>query len=141
MTEAQSIELISATFASRWPLVAPGVPFALENEALPHADSFVLLVVATTTSRTTTQGAKHQRRVQRDGWIEVKTWSPANEGRRGAAVLVDAVRQALELVDLPSPVLDDESVTTFASVTQPLGTDGRWYMQLVRIPFWYVNRA
>jgi hypothetical protein len=101
----------------------------------------VLLVVPMTTSRATTQGAKHRRRVQRDGWIQVKAWSPANEGRAGAAALADAVRQILELVDLPSPISGDEPVTTFAGVTQTIGTDGRWYTQLVRIPFWYVDRV
>ena len=139
MTEAQAIELISATFAAAWPVAAPDVLLVLENEAVPSADRFVMLVVTMTTSRQTTQGPKRTRRVQRNGWIQGKTWSPANEGRAGAAALADAVRRVFEQVDLPSPVPGDEPVTTFAGVTQTIGTDGRWYLQLVRIPFWYVE--
>jgi hypothetical protein len=33
----------------------------------------------------------------------------------------------------------DESLTTEAGTPLPIGTDGRWYMVLVRIPFWYVE--
>ena len=139
MTEAQAIELISAIFAAAWPAEAPGVPLALENEALPSADRFAMLVVTLTTSQQTTQGARRSRRVQRNGWIQVKTWSPANEGRAGAAELADAVRRIFELVDLPSPIAGDEPVRTFAGVTQTIGTDGRWYTQVVRVPFWYVE--
>ena len=141
MTEAQAIELISATFVAGWTSRRPDVPFALENDALPSADIFVALVVTMTTSRETTQGRSRTKRVQRNGWIQVKTWQPANTGRAGAAALAGQVRGILESVSLPSPLPGDEALTTQAGTTLTIGTDGRWFMQLVRIPFWYADRA
>jgi hypothetical protein len=41
--------------------------------------------------------------------------------------------------DLPSPVAGQEPLRTQSPVTLTIGTDGRWFLQLVRTPFWYVE--
>ena len=130
-------ELVSTTFANGWLAAEPLVPLALENETLPSSDSFALLTIQLTTSLQMTQGAPSTRRVQRNGWISVKLWGPANAGAMGVALLADRARTLLEMVDMPSPVTGDEPVTTLAGVTRPAGTDSRWYMCVVQVPFWY----
>jgi len=92
-----------------------------------------------TTSGQMTQGAPGNRRVRRDGWIQVKLWAPADTGASSAAGMADSIRRMLEMVELASPVSGDEPVTTAAGATQPVGVDGRWYVTLVRIPFYYVE--
>lgn len=133
-------ELVSSTFAAAWATAAPGVPLVLENEGIPSGDIQALLTIELTTSQQMTHGTRGARRTQRNGWIQVKLWSPANAGVAGAAALGDAVREILEMVSLPSPIAGDEPVTTQAANSGPSGTDGRWYMTLVRIPFWFVER-
>ncbi len=85
------------------------------------------------------QGRIGTRRVRRDGWITVKLWVPADTGTHGPAGLDDDVRRILEMVRLPSPIGGDEALTTFAANMLPVGVDGRWYMSLVRVPFWYAE--
>lgn len=142
MTEAQAIELISSTFAAGWLVLQPDVPYVLENDPLPVDDTagaFVQLTVTLTTSNDTTQGPS--KRVQRNGWIVVKTWTPAGAGRQLAAQLADSIREVFELAPLPSPVDGDEPVNTQPGSTQTIGTDGRFFMQMRRIPVWFVQRG
>lgn len=130
-------EVVSAAFKTAWEAAQPSVPLVLENEALPSSDTFVLMTIAMTSAAQTTHGRVGTRRVRRDGWIQVKLWSPANAGAAGMAGLCDTVRGILEMVSLPSPVAGDDPVTTLAANMGPSGADGRWYMQLVRVPFWF----
>lgn len=132
-------ELVSATFATGWASAQPSVPLDLENEALPSSDTFAALTITLTTSAQMTQGARKTRRVRRNGYVQVKLWTPADTGAAGGAGLADTVRTVLEMVELPSPLAGDEPVTTQAGNTSPIGIDGRWYMTLVRIPFWYAE--
>jgi hypothetical protein len=113
------------------------------------SDAYAFLTVTPTTSQQMTQGRKDTRRVRRNGWITVKLCTPPNIGTgrplvpddRGPrdAELADTAVAILEMVDMPSPAPGDEPVTTLAANRQPIGTDGRWYMSLVRVPFWYVE--
>jgi hypothetical protein len=151
VTEAQGRELIAATFAAAWPAASEGVPFALDNEALPCADTFASCTVTLTTSGTTTQGARGTRRERTSGWIQVKIWTPAGVGVNRspddiavgeaprAAELAEAVKAIFRMKDLPSPVAAQEPLRTGSPVTLTIGTDGRWFLQLVRTPFWYVE--
>lgn len=132
-------ELVSATFAAGWPAAAPGVPLLLEDEAAPSGDSFAALTITSTTGTQMTHGRIGNRKVRRQGWIQVKLWGPADEGAAGIAGLSAAVLQLLEMVSLPSVVPGDDPVTTLAAQAGPSGTDGRWFMGLVRIPLWYVQ--
>ncbi len=141
MTEAQAIELIEATFATGWAAAQPTVPFALENDPLPTSDAFVQLTTTFTTSNDTTQGALGTKRVQCNGWIVVKMWTPAGAGRALAAQLADSVRGIFEVVPLPSPVPGEESLLTQPGSTVTIGTDGRWFMQMRRIPMWFAMRV
>ena len=45
MTEAQAIELITATFVAQWPGLQPQVPYVLENRTLLAVDTFVHMSV------------------------------------------------------------------------------------------------
>lgn len=132
-------ELVSATMVTAWTAQVPGIPLVLENEARPSADSFALLTITPTTSAQMTLGRAGIRRTRRDGWIVVKLWGPANAGSAGLAALADTVRGILEMVALPSPVVGEEPVVTFAAHTQPIGEDGRWYMSMVRVPCWWTQ--
>lgn len=136
-------ELICSTFSAAWPAASGGVPFALENEAFPTSDTFVLLTIQPTVSQQTTMGPRGTRRIERKGWIQAKLWGPVNTGSAGLAALGDVVQSILELKSLPSPVPNDEPVTTFAANAGPGGasTDGRFYMGICRIPFCWVERV
>ena len=134
-------ELVSATFKAAWETAQPGVPLILENEAAPSGDEQVLLTIQPTMSQQATQGRAGTRKTRRNGWIQVKLWSPANAGTATATARGDAVRRILEMVSLPSPIPGDDPVTTMAESAGPRGHssgDGsRWYMSLIRIPYWY----
>ncbi|HEU4727686.1 MAG TPA: hypothetical protein VFT22_07350 [Kofleriaceae bacterium] len=134
-------ELVSSTFLTAWTAQAPTVPLVLENEVLPSSDRFALLTIVPTTSEQTTQGRVGTRRVRRNGWIQVKLWTPANGGSRELAQLGGIAGAILELSSFPSPVAGDEPVTTLAAQSGAGGTDGRWYMGLVRVPFWYAEQV
>jgi hypothetical protein len=141
VTEAEMREVISAAFVTGWTAAQPSVQFALENELgkLPPVgqENFALLTVAMTSSGQRTKGARGNRRVERQGWAQVKLWTPCDTGAGGAAALAGSVRAILEMVSISGP--GSEPVVTQAAVTQPGGTDGRWYMSLVRIPLSYTE--
>lgn len=139
MTEPQMRELISSTFAAAWSTAQPAVPLALENEAMPTSDTFAMLTIQPTTSELMTHGRAGTRKVRRNGWIQVKLWGPVDQGSAGLASLGDTAQGILELTSFPSPVAGDDPVTTYASQAGPSGasTDGRWYMALIRVPFWF----
>lgn len=135
-------ELVSATFLAGWEAARPAIPAVLEDDQLPAADTFVQLTITPTTSSQQTAGRRATRRVERQGWAVVKMWVPALSGAASvAADLVGTVRAILELVDLPSPIAGDDSLSTAASNQQSVGTDGRWYMLLVRTPFTYTSHV
>jgi len=134
VTEAQAIELISATFAAQWPTLSGQVPFALENRSRPSADTFAALTTVTSTSDQRTMGGVGTRFVERQGWVVVKLWGPAGAGRLGLATLTEAVRGIFEMKALPA-VDGGEPLSTYATATMAIGTDGRWFMQLARTPF------
>lgn len=151
MTEAQAVELIEAAFNAGWPTAAPGVAYSLNNEAAATGDAFALLTTLVTSSAQRTHGRIGNRKVKRDGWIQVKLWSPAGIGMRRTpseisagvpmrgAELADAVRALLEMIALPSPIAGDDPVTTMAAMAGPVGEDGRWFLQLIRVPFWFTE--
>lgn len=136
-------ELVTTTFHDAWRAARPDVDLALENEGrdlLPVGEgSSVLLTIDLTSSQQTTQGARGNRRVRRNGWIQVKFWVPANVGSKPAAELADVARGILEMVSMPSPVPGNEPLVTQGAAPSRGGEDGRWYMTLLRIPFWYVE--
>jgi hypothetical protein len=145
MTEAQMRELVSATFATGWPAIAPTVPFSLESEgaAIPPPDSefFAYLSIQPTSSVQLTTGKRGVRKVRRNLWIQVKLWGPADQGSAAIAELSDKVADLLEMVSLTSPTAGDDPVVTQAAQSGPSGadTDGRWFMSVTRIPGWYME--
>lgn len=150
MTETQAIELVTQAFVTGWTAAMPDVPYTLRNDPMPAADTFVLMTAMVTAGRQTTMGPRGTRRVERRGWVQVKTWTPAGGGARLSAQLADAVRSLLELATVPPAVTGDEAITFGASnTTDPVvdgraatepALDGRWEMQTVRIPFTYAER-
>lgn len=129
-------ELISSTFAAAWATAQPTVPLILENEAIPTGDTQALLTIVPTTSRQVTQGRTGARRVQRQGWIQVKLWTLANAGTATMAGLADAVGDVIEMIEIPDPT-GGEPIVTQAAAPGPSGnsSDGRWFMGTVRVPF------
>lgn len=140
MTELDALELISSTFVTAWTTAQPTVPFALRNEALPTADSFVLCTAMITSGKMTTQGPRGTRRIERNGWVQIKTWVLAGGGAAPSARLADAARQIFEGADLPPPTQNDETINFGAALTTDPVTDGRWEMQVVRVPFRLAQR-
>ncbi len=138
MTPAQAVEAIKAAFVVGWSTAQPAVPLALENEALPSADSFVHLAVTLPGGQQMTQGGRGTRRVQRSGWVIVKLWTLAGQGSAAADALAGSVRAILEESDIPGPV-SGEPITMQVAVDGPAATDARWFMTLVRVPFWFAE--
>lgn len=132
-------ELVMSTFAAAWAVQAPGVPLALENEALPTSGTFAMLTINPTVSAQMTMGRAPFRRVKRQAWIQVKLWGPTDIGSASLAALGDVVHGILEMTSLPSPLPEDDPVTILAAQAGPSGasTDGRFYQALVRLPMWY----
>ena len=141
MTEAQARELISATFATAWSAAQPSVPLAIDNEtiSLPDTGNFAALSIALTTSSQMTQGGPGTRRFRRDGWALVKLWAPAGTRTAGASDMADTVRAVLEGKSFVSPIAGDEALTTLGSNATPPSNDERWYITVVRVPFWYAE--
>lgn len=137
MTEGQMREVVSAAFVSGWTTAQPSIPLALENEALPSADSFVMLTIVTSNSQQATMGRTGTRRVKRQGYVQLKLWGPKDQGVAGITALADAAQGILEMKSLPSPLAEDDPVTFLASQNGGNTTDGRWFMILTRLPFWY----
>lgn len=134
-------ELVSATFATQWPIVAPGVPFALEDEPATIPDEFALLSVVPTTGQQMTMGRAGTRRVRRNVWIQVKLWATAGQGVARISALGDAAQRIFELQSFAGPGLGDPLTVQAATGIKRSGsadsTDGRWTMLLVRMPAWY----
>lgn len=143
MTEPQMRELIMSTFAAAWATQAPTVPLALENEALPTSAQFALLTIVPTVSQQITMNRPGARRVKRSGWIQVKLWSPVDTGSASLSALGDVAQGILELKSFPSPVPGDDPVTTLAAQAGAGGaaTDGRFYMAVVRVQYWFTERV
>lgn len=142
MTEPDAIEAISAAFTTGWPALQPSVPFALENElgsiaSIPPTDatSFALLTITMTTSMQLTSGEVGARFVGRNGWIQVKLWTPAGDRSAAARALAKSASDLLEMQNIPGPDPADETIDTQTASTMTVGNDGRWYMLLVRVPF------
>lgn len=141
-------EAISKAFIDGWTAALPEIPFALENESRPSADAFAQLTIQLTTARQMTQGAIGTRRRQTYGWINVKLWSPANLGvvappiqdGRGprSADMAAVVAGIFGETTIASPS-GGEPIVTQSPVTQTIGTDGRFYMALVRTQFWFTQ--
>lgn len=142
MTEPQALEAIAKRFVASWPTVSGDVPFAVENKTgeLPTippatADQFAQLEVIMTTSDQLTSGEVGSRFMGRNGWIQVKLWSPGGEGTGRSDALAEAARQIFEATDIAGPNPSDEPVNTFTTSTQPGGMDGRWLVRLSRTSF------
>ena len=88
-----------------------------------------------TTSDQLTSGETGARLVGRNGWIQVKLWTPAATRTARANQLVGFVQTILEMKNIAGPNPADETIDTRAASTQEAGNDGRWYMLLVRVPF------
>lgn len=140
MTERQALEAIAEQFTTNWPAASGDVTYVLENNALPTTGSapFVLLTVLHLPGRRLTQSKKSDRRIERRGNINVKCWTPANEGTGAAADLMDAARAVFE--DLTLSVGSDD-LSILEGDTREVGTDGRWYMKVAIFGFRYYTSA
>lgn len=131
MTEAQALELISQRFVTQWPIESLSVPFGLENEDLPSADTFAVMTTQLTRGGQATLG--DHPRMEYGGWIYVKIWTPKNIGTSTRSRLCDAARKVFQRQVLGTPGPDP--LTILAGMTTQIGTDGRWYMCAVQFPF------
>ncbi len=141
MTEGQAIEALSAAFVAGWEAAEPAVPFALDNElvTLPTSGSFAAFNTLFTTSQQMTQGAPSTRRVRRQGWIQVKIWTPAGDRSQTAAGLAGTCRDIFELKTFDGPIFGEEPITVQSGWYAPVSNDGRWYIVLSRFPFWFAE--
>lgn len=140
MTEAQAIELVTQTFVTGWTTAMPAVPYTLRNDTLLSVDTFVLFTAMVTASRQTTQGPAGTRRVEYQGWIQIKTWVPTGTGAAPSARLADAARAIFVGQNLPSPVPNDEALNCGAAMSGAPTVDERWELGLIRIPMKFSSR-
>lgn len=137
MTEAQAVEAISETFVSGWATASSGVELVLDNEAMPDATTFAAMSFRFSTAEQVTMGPAGNRRVQRNGHVFVKIWTPANVGGRQAfSTLADAARSVLELQSVYASG-QVEPVTFMAATTKGEGTEGTWFFGTVDFPFYF----
>jgi hypothetical protein len=152
VTEAQALEAVDELFAANWPTLSAaiaanpalpsaytstGVPYALDNEGIAVTDYFALCTLVHTTRQQITVGQTGTRRTESRGYIMVKLWSPADTGRMNQALLAGCARSIFDGVNVSSPVPGDEPMVVNAGATAELGSDGRWFMQVIKFPFRY----
>lgn len=143
MTESQAVEAISEAFATGWTAAQPTIPFALDNEAMPSADSFATLSIRHGVSQQITQGPPGQRRWKRSLTVYVRLFVPADQGRAGVSALVGTVRTLLEGVDLAGTSNPNgEPVTMMATADREMGpVDSRWFaVACVTSGYYYETR-
>ena len=139
MKQQAAYELIVERFDSQWdtvanPIVAAGVPHVYDNEAIPAGDYLASCTIQHTITTPQTTGTVGTRRCERRGNIFVKVWVPSDAGRTVSTKLLDA---ALGIFEGQSLYSGSENVTILAGATREIGTDGRWYMATVVLPFYY----
>ena len=129
MTESQAVEAISEAFAAGWTAAQPSIPYALDNEAMPSADSFVSFSIRHGASTQITQGPPGQRRWKRTLTIYTRIFVPVDQGRAAASALVGVVRTLLEGVSLGGTSSSGgEPVTMLATADREMGpVDSRWF--------------
>lgn len=142
MTEVDAHEALSARFAAQWPDAAPGVPFAIENEpgelpAIPpnEADSFALFQLVPTTSSQMTMGGPGEREIRRNGWIQIKLWTPAGARTDGMGQLAQAVRSLFEFKSIAGVDASTETIDVLDCTPQSTQNDGRWYSRVIVAPY------
>jgi Bacteriophage related domain of unknown function len=138
MTEVEARTVLARAFRDGWSAAQPAVPFSLENDFDVSSDRFAALTIRLTTSYQMTAGRPGTRRVRHDGWVLVKLWVPAGEGTLSTATLAESVRQIFQCAEIYADS-GGEPVTTMASSSGANAVDGRWFMQVIQTPFWYVE--
>lgn len=142
MTEAQAIEAMQEAWVSSlsgWPSLHPDVPFVLDDEEFQAPATWARFSIVHTVSNQISMGGPGQRRFERRGRIAVQLFGEVNQGSAQLAGFADDVRTLLECKSII--VAPNDYVRTYAgTTTKPSGgTDGRWAMRLVTIPYWYTE--
>lgn len=136
MIESVAVEAIFQRWLDVWPGLQPTVPFSFDNETAITSDQFARVTIIDALEE---QGSMGQHPTfERRGNIFVSLFSPANQGRKPMALLVDSVRTVYRNQMIGATGHSD-TVWTFGSSSRPSPTDGRWYMQSVVTPFLYFD--
>lgn len=131
--EARAIEAMYRRFHDRWPLVAPSVAYAFENEIGEAPSSPWARVSARhTTAEIATMGANQL--IERRGWLYVQIFGDVDAGRAPLAELAALARQALEGCSLE---LGPGRLHLYEGGSRESPGDGRWALTLVSVPFMY----
>lgn len=133
MTEAQFVEAVQETWLAAWLAMHPDIPTTFSNETFTAPANWVRLVTRHTVSHRLTMGLTH-RRWSRIGLIAVQLFGEVNVGEGCLAQLADDTRSILEGIVFGGGQGWTDAGTTNDAVKD---TDGRWFMKLVTIPFWY----
>lgn len=133
MTEAEAIEAIQQRFIDGWTAIHPAdpedpdhVPFTFSGEVFDSSDTWVRLSVNHSTRNQMTAGAT--ARFDSRGNIMVQLFGSIDIGATQLAELAEDVRTVLEGIRL-------QDIVIRAGASRPAGTDGRWEMKIVTLPF------
>ena len=129
-----AVRIIQKHWLSGVAAAVPGLATVFDNEAAPGASTYARLAITSMPTSQQTMGGVGNRRVQRNGMIQVKLNGPPDEGRKGVDAYVRHVNAILEMVSLPASVPDDGVWTDEASPRE-LGSDGQYWTLMLLIPF------
>lgn len=134
MTDAQAVKAMLDKWATGWTGLHADIPYTLDNENFTGVPTWARVTIVNTVRTQTTVGPKGTRRFEQRGRIAVQLFGDIDKGSLELVALGDDVRSLLQGEAI---VVDDQEIALFEAAATPAGTDGRWNMRLVTIPFLY----
>lgn len=150
MTPIEAHKAILQRWLTQWHVLvggtqaAPTVPYAIDNRKLQQpSPPFARVEIVNLGSDQHTLGPAGRRRFERTGFIEVRLYGPAGQGRGSTDTLAEYVRDIYEATRIGADG-EERGITTFA-MNGPLEVrDDKEFPDLwcvlCRVPFWYHER-
>jgi len=147
MTPAEAHKAIYALWITTWHTLAggsqaaPTVPYAIDNRKLrqPTTGTFATVSITNLDADQVTMGPEGRRRFERPGWIDVRLYGPADQGRGALDTLAQYVKEIFEATRIGnSPT--DHGITTYSTSVNEIRNDREFpdlWCLLVRTPFEY----
>lgn len=125
-------ETIAETFAAAWVTAQPTVPFTLDNELFdpPASGPWVRLSIQMQAASQDSMGPVGGRKFLRAGTIFVQVFSELDTGTKTHSLLCESAKDIVEGISLGGGELP-----TYTASVRDLGSDGRWHMSTVAVPF------
>lgn len=136
MTEQQAIEALAQQWDAEFPVLYPGIPAMLRNEAGPDSGTWVRVTMEHTSSRQISSGPVGSRRYERRGNVMVQVFAPVDQGDHALAGYCDGIRSFLEGTELTVSGADG-ALNVHSGRTQEMTEDGTWCGKVIVLPFTY----